>query len=163
MTIFPEEPCLQASGCSTNQTQTTDSTSYQGRVRPYYYFCLLRSIRRYVGATSHCLFHAPTHEAKGLRLIKPVLQRFDGGSRPMGLYHTYEHNQRFTSIISWLSRLSLSIQCISSILFPHRCFKMGHLWRFDSHTLGGDWIRCERCNKLDEYLPGVHEPKGYRW
>ncbi len=43
----------------------------------------------------------------------------------------------------------------------HLCFKIGHLWKFDGYTLGGDWIRCERCKKLDEYLPGVHEPKGY--
>jgi len=45
----------------------------------------------------------------------------------------------------------------------HLCFKMGHIFRFDSYTLGGDWIKCERCNKLDEYLPGVHEPKGYTY
>lgn len=42
------------------------------------------------------------------------------------------------------------------------CFKQGHIWKFDGMTLGGDWIRCERCKKIDEYLPGVHEPKGYQ-
>lgn len=41
------------------------------------------------------------------------------------------------------------------------CFKNGHNYKFDGYTLGGDWIRCARCNKLEEYLPGLHEPKNY--
>lgn len=41
------------------------------------------------------------------------------------------------------------------------CRKQGHNYKFESPTLGGDWIRCENCNQLDEYLPGTHEPKGY--
>jgi len=52
---------------------------------------------------------------------------------------------------------------IRYLVNKYTCFKMGHIFRFDSHTLGGDWITCERCKKLDEYLPGVHEPKGYKW
>ncbi|MFC8008956.1 hypothetical protein [Streptomyces cinereoruber] len=42
------------------------------------------------------------------------------------------------------------------------CFTQGHDYKFDGFTLGGDWIRCRRCRKLEEYLPGLHEPKGYR-
>lgn len=42
------------------------------------------------------------------------------------------------------------------------CFRNGHKFVFSSHSLGGDWIRCERCHKLDEFLPGLHEPKGYK-
>lgn len=41
------------------------------------------------------------------------------------------------------------------------CFRHGHIFKFDSYTLGGDWIRCKHCNLLEEYLPGLHEPKGY--
>lgn len=41
------------------------------------------------------------------------------------------------------------------------CRKLGHHWQFDSPTLGGDFIRCDRCHALEEYLPGAHEPKGY--
>ena len=32
---------------------------------------------------------------------------------------------------------------------------------FDRPTLGGEYIRCKECNQIDEYLPGLHEPKGY--
>lgn len=39
------------------------------------------------------------------------------------------------------------------------CFRGGHLWHYDGDTLGGIWIRCARCNALDEYLPGLHEPR----
>lgn len=43
------------------------------------------------------------------------------------------------------------------------CAKLGHLWKFAGSSLGGDWIRCTRCNKLDEYILGIHEPEGYSW
>jgi hypothetical protein len=43
-----------------------------------------------------------------------------------------------------------------------RCWGKDHLYRYDGPTLGGDWIKCDRCGHLDEYLPGVHEPKGYK-
>jgi hypothetical protein len=39
-------------------------------------------------------------------------------------------------------------------------FGKGHHWRFDGNTLGGIWIRCNDCNQLDEFLPGLHEPSG---
>jgi hypothetical protein len=42
------------------------------------------------------------------------------------------------------------------------CRKQGHQYYKDGETLGGDWIRCANCNRLDEYLPGLHEPKGYK-
>lgn len=41
------------------------------------------------------------------------------------------------------------------------CWRLGHCWHYDSDSLVGEWIRCGRCNKLDEYVPGAHEPKGY--
>jgi Fic family protein len=41
-----------------------------------------------------------------------------------------------------------------------KCHKNGHVWGYDSETLGGVWIKCSRCFKLDEFLPGVHEPEG---
>lgn len=41
------------------------------------------------------------------------------------------------------------------------CWVQGHNYRRVSETLGGDWIRCTNCGHLDEYLPGLHEPKGY--
>lgn len=41
-----------------------------------------------------------------------------------------------------------------------KCHKEGHLWVKDNPTLGGWWVRCTRCHHLDEYLPGVHEPRG---
>jgi hypothetical protein len=43
------------------------------------------------------------------------------------------------------------------------CFKRGYHRFFPvGDTLGGDWVRCQDCWKLDEYLPRVHEPKGYK-
>lgn len=40
------------------------------------------------------------------------------------------------------------------------CFRYGHFaWRKVGETVGGDVVRCVRCNALEEYLPGVHEPK----
>ena len=42
------------------------------------------------------------------------------------------------------------------------CLLHGHDFRFDGVTLGGSWILCRRCHKLDEYLPGVHEPQGFK-
>lgn len=42
------------------------------------------------------------------------------------------------------------------------CFRRGeHLYVYDSPSMGGDWIRCSHCRHLDEWIPGVHEPKGY--
>jgi len=40
------------------------------------------------------------------------------------------------------------------------CRQQGHYYLFDGNTLGGICIRCSDCNKLEEFLPGVHEPKG---
>ena len=40
------------------------------------------------------------------------------------------------------------------------CRKKGHDWFVESMTLGGVWIRCGRCRHLDEFLPGLNEPKG---
>lgn len=37
-----------------------------------------------------------------------------------------------------------------------------HDWVFDGYTLGGDWVKCQRCGAIDEYLPGLHEPRGYK-
>jgi hypothetical protein len=42
------------------------------------------------------------------------------------------------------------------------CRKNGHHWVFDSDSLTGEWIVCHNCYKIDEYIPGVHEPKGYK-
>lgn len=52
---------------------------------------------------------------------------------------------------------------IQHLLNKRICLKLGHDYKFAGHGLGGDWIRCARCNRLDEYLIGVHEPKGYSW
>lgn len=41
------------------------------------------------------------------------------------------------------------------------CRKHGHHYKFESYTLGGDLIRCMSCRKLEEWPPGLHEPKGY--
>lgn len=41
------------------------------------------------------------------------------------------------------------------------CWKHGHNYKFDGYTLGGDWIKCTRCHRRDEFLPGLHEPKNY--
>lgn len=43
-----------------------------------------------------------------------------------------------------------------------RCWGKDHLYEYDGYTLGGIWIRCTRCGDIDEYLPGLHEPKGYK-
>lgn len=40
------------------------------------------------------------------------------------------------------------------------CRKDGHLFEVESMSLGGYWVRCTECGKLDEWLPGVHEPRG---
>lgn len=50
---------------------------------------------------------------------------------------------------------------IQNLLNKRICWKIGHDWKYESPTLGGDWIRCARCRGLEEYLPGLHEPKGY--
>ena len=42
-----------------------------------------------------------------------------------------------------------------------KCMREGHLFERVDDTLGGVWIKCMRCGKLDEHLPGLHEPKGY--
>lgn len=42
------------------------------------------------------------------------------------------------------------------------CMRYGHFYHMDGETLGGWWVRCSFCHHLDEYLPGVHEPKGYK-
>ena len=42
-----------------------------------------------------------------------------------------------------------------------KCIFTGHDWKYYSQTLGGDWIRCDKCHTFEEFLPGVHEPKGY--
>lgn len=41
------------------------------------------------------------------------------------------------------------------------CIKLGHYYWKVGDSLIGDWIRCRRCNKLEEYVPGAHEPAGY--
>lgn len=41
-----------------------------------------------------------------------------------------------------------------------QCWKHGHIWKFDSNSMGGIWIQCERCNCLEEFIPGAHEPNG---
>lgn len=41
------------------------------------------------------------------------------------------------------------------------CLRIGHAYRFDGHGLTGDYIKCARCGHSEEYIPGVHEPKGY--
>ena len=43
----------------------------------------------------------------------------------------------------------------------YTCFRQGHIYKFEQDSLIGEWIRCARCHKLDEYVPGAHEPKGY--
>lgn len=46
-------------------------------------------------------------------------------------------------------------------LAAFRCAKRGHHdWAEDGDTLGGIWIRCRDCRTLEEFLPGLHEPKG---
>lgn len=40
------------------------------------------------------------------------------------------------------------------------CRRNGHLFEVESMSLGGYWVRCTVCRKLDEWLPGVHEPRG---
>lgn len=53
------------------------------------------------------------------------------------------------------------MKLIRNLIARHNiCRKVGHVWRKDGDTLGGWWIRCKNCNKLDEYLPGLHEPRG---
>lgn len=41
------------------------------------------------------------------------------------------------------------------------CPKLGHHYVDAGDSLGGTWIQCTNCNKLEEYIPGVHEPDGY--
>lgn len=43
-----------------------------------------------------------------------------------------------------------------------RCWGKYHNWQKAGDSLGGDWVRCSFCYKLDEYIPGMHEPEGYR-
>ena len=50
---------------------------------------------------------------------------------------------------------------LSFIAKKRVCWKLGHIFRYEGETLGGDLIKCTRCDKLDEFLPGVHEPNGY--
>ena len=91
--MFPKEPYSQVGGCTDNQTQTTQVlTRYPlpvARVQGYYYVpsnapgcgslshiqTLAGMVRRYVGATSHRLSHAPTHEAKVLDGCRVLCQR----------------------------------------------------------------------------------------
>ena len=54
------------------------------------------------------------------------------------------------------------MKIVERLLSQRICSKLGHDYKYDGDTLAGDWIRCTRCNKLEEYLPGVHEPKGYK-
>jgi hypothetical protein len=41
------------------------------------------------------------------------------------------------------------------------CWFHGHSYRREGDTLGGVWIRCVICGALEEYLPGLHEPRGF--
>lgn len=41
------------------------------------------------------------------------------------------------------------------------CQLHGHTYRETGVTLGGWWIECVVCGSIEEYLPGVHEPRGY--
>lgn len=42
------------------------------------------------------------------------------------------------------------------------CLIKGHKWHYEKAGRNyADYIRCGRCWKLDEYVPGEHEPKGY--
>ncbi len=74
-----------------NLTQTTGNQSSQGRVCPTT-TSVLANLRRYVGATSLRLDHAPTREAKRA-LQNTSVPCLSGRSRPTGLYRTYERNQ----------------------------------------------------------------------
>jgi hypothetical protein len=41
-----------------------------------------------------------------------------------------------------------------------RCIGKPHVWKYSADTLAGIWLECERCYGIDEFLPGLHEPKG---
>jgi len=55
--------------------------------------------------------------------------------------------------MGWLHRLRARITV---------CWPTMHDYAYDGDTLGGIWIRCKLCGHLEEFLPGVHEPKGGR-
>jgi len=74
-----------------NLTQTTENDRSQGRICPPT-TSTRKSLRRYVGATSHRLDRAPTHAAKRA-LRNTSVPCISGRSRPTGLYRTYEHDQ----------------------------------------------------------------------
>lgn len=40
------------------------------------------------------------------------------------------------------------------------CWPEGHVWEYAGVTLGGDWVICIVCYTKEEWLPGVHEPRG---
>lgn len=40
------------------------------------------------------------------------------------------------------------------------CWPGGHSWIKIGDTLGGDEIMCIVCHTKEEWLPGVHEPRG---
>lgn len=43
-----------------------------------------------------------------------------------------------------------------------RCWKKDHVWKFDDWSLTGEWISCERCGLIDEYIPGAHKVENYK-
>lgn len=52
---------------------------------------------------------------------------------------------------------------LNKIKQKFKCFiKNDHDYVYNGNTLGGDWIVCLKCGHVEEYLPGLHEPKGYR-
>lgn len=55
----------------------------------------------------------------------------------------------------------MGVNIIANLKHRWVCHKLGHNYYFIRHGLTGDWIRCNRCGRTDEYIPGVHEPKGY--
>ncbi len=106
MTMFPQEPHEQVGGCTTNQTQTTESTHSQARVRGDYYRpflatghgCLARvqalagTAGRYVGTRESPFPFTNRNEAKGCGLSNRVCGCTEGAGQRT-LDRTYERTQ----------------------------------------------------------------------
>ncbi len=108
MTMFPQEPHEQVGGCTTNQTQITESTSSQARVRGDYYRpflstghdCLSRvqtlagTAGRYVGTRESPFPFTNRNEAKVCGLSNRVCGCTEGAGQRT-LDRTYERTQPY--------------------------------------------------------------------
>ena len=131
MAVFPKKP-YKVGGCTIAHTQTTGSTSYQGRVGPTTTSLGKPKLRRYVGATSLHLYHAPTREVSVSKRITSVPRV--SGMRPTGLHRTSERTGAVIRVKLYIGILSQAQESGNpSTLAPIRngTFIPSHEWRRD--------------------------------